>query len=1102
MIITKKRKTDLAGIQYLRLFWISILSLCIAVNTFAQVTVTANNVPIRQILNTIEKNTDYKFFYNDDFTALNKVASLNVNNESIDNVLTTLFSSSGISWKKKDQNQIVLVPSKTPDTNAQPSSNGQAHKITGIVTDATTGETLLGVSVFIEGTKVAVITDLNGIFSIDAPASASELVFSYIGYTTKRTMFGKQNTIKVALEQAIKGLDEIIVVGYGTQKKVNLTGSISSISTKEVENRPITQASQALAGLASGVTVSQGSGRPGNDGSEIRIRGIGTFSDAGKDPLVLIDGLAASLNDVDPNNIKSMTVLKDAASAAIYGTRAANGVILIETKRGEKGKLQISYNNYFGLQKVTELPDFLESWEYATLKGGYTAEEIAKYKDGSDPDNYPNVPHLKNLLNSGSGFQTNHNLSFTGGDANNSYLFSLGYLHQDGIVAKNSYDRYNFGLNIDSKIRKNLTLKVNLNGYSSGTKEPRQSSGDMTSIIAYAVREGPIFAGEKSDGTYGHQDDYSPEAWLSSESFTDRKNKNFLGGMELSWEIMNGLTLSGKAGYKYYNYTDQSYNATFIFDENKTVSPNSLSVNSGDNSILTLQSLLQYTKTIKKHSFSALAGFSQEAYRDDWTSASRDNFPNNSLYELNAGAASNMQNSGSGSEWALRSFFGRLNYSFNDKYLFEANARYDGTSRFPSNMRWGLFPSLSAGWRVSEEAFIKDNANWIDNLKLRASWGKLGNQNISNYPYQNVLNTGQNYTFGGTLASGIALTTLSNSNITWETTQVNNLGLDLTILKGMFDVTLDIFDKTTSDILYPKSVSSVLGLSTAEYNAGEVRNTGFEVTLNYRTSIGKVQIGLSPNFSYIKNQVTKLGEGLQQDIGKSLFVGQSIGAIYGYVADGLFVDEADVASYATQPIAGEPGVIRYKDISGPDGVPDGKVDATYDRKVIGSTTPKYSFGANLTAEYKGFDFSLLLQGLGGFQKQMGSYQAFAFYNAGQIQRWQADNAWTEANPNRNALYPKLTALSQGSENVQTSTFWNRNASFLRVKNLQVGYTFPKSMMQKVNINSLRIYFSGQNLFSLNNFYTGWDPEMYQGSGDNTPFYPITSVYTVGMNLKF
>jgi len=1069
-----------------------------------RLTFKMQDAKVIDVLSKIEDESEFFFLFNQKLVDVDRQVTVDAKNESIDKILSGIFENTNVTALVKDR-QIILTTA-----NLEMVVSEQQKSVSGKVTDSS-GASLPGVAVIVKGTTSGSITDSNGSYSISNVPMDATLQFSFVGMKMQEIAVGGKTTINVKLEEETFGIEEVVAVGYGTQKKVNLTGSLSSVSEKELESRPITQTSQALAGLVTGVSVSQGSGRPGSDGAEIRIRGMGTFfkldGQYQNDPLVLIDGLAGNLNDVEPNNIQSISVLKDAASAAIYGTRAANGVILIETKRGQKGKLQISYNNYIGWQKVTELPEFLESWEYATYKNvaapnSYPADEIAKYKDGSDPDNFPNVPHLKNLLNSGSGFQTNHNVSFMGGDDKNSYLLSLGYLSQDGLVAENTYARYNFGLNFDSQIKENLNLKVNLNGYSQNTDEPRASYGDVGSIIGFAVREAPIYAGRKSDGTYGRQDDFSPEAWLASESFTNNKGKNFLGGIELSWEIIKGLTLSGKAGYKYYTYTNQSYNSTFVFDASKTVGPSSLSVRSGDNSLVTLQSLLRYTKTIDKHNITALAGFSQESYRDDWINASRDKFPNNSLYELNAGASGNMQNGGFGSEWGLRSYFGRINYDFNGKYLFEANARYDGTSRFPSSGRWGLFPSLSAGWRVSEESFIKDNISWINNLKLRASWGKLGNQNIGTYPYQNVLSLGQNYTFGGALTSGIALTKLANADITWEKTQVIDIGLDLSVLKDQLSITFDYFDKTTSDILYPKSVSKVLGLETSEYNAGEVKNTGFEIFLNYHTSIGKLNIGVSPNFSYVKNKVTKLADGEPQDIGKGLFVGQPIGAIYGFVADGIFKDAADVASYATQPIAGEPGVIRFKDISGPDGVPDGKVDETNDRKVIGSTTPKYYYGATITADYKGFDFSMLWQGLGGFEKQMGSYMAFAFYNSGQIQRWQADGAWTEANPDVNAIYPKLTNLNMGSENVQSSTFMNRNASFLRLKNLQVGYTIPKSVIQKIKLSNLRIFYSGQNLLSFNHFYTGWDPEMYQATGDSPNFYPITAVHTFGINVKF
>ena len=983
--------------------------------------------------------------------------------------------------------------------------------ITGQIA-AADGKPIANASIIEKGTSRGTMSLEDGSFKISISSENATLLVSAVGYMNKEVAVTPASTsYAVSLEATNNKLNEVVVVGYGTQKKVNLTGSVSMVSAKDIENRPITQASQALAGLSTGVTVSQASGQPGNNGAGITIRGIGSYG-AGGGPLVLVDGLATSINDVDPNNIASISILKDAASASIYGSRAANGVILIETKRGKTGKLQVNYNGYAGWQKATNLPNFVPSWEYATLRNEgnanmgaspvYTDEEIQKFKDQSDPDNYPNVPHFNNLLTSGSGFQTSHNLSFMGGNDKNRYLFSATYLSQDGIVAENGYKRYNFMLNDDGKLTDNLTLKVSLNGYTADQQSPRQYDGGMNSMINFAVREGPVYAGLKSDGTYGYQDNYSPEAWLASNSFYKGTNKYFLGGADLSWQPFKGFTLSGKVGYNFWSYYNKDYASDFQFDANKYVGPNNLSVTSGQGTQLTLQSLATYNKTIGEHAFAILAGVSEEKYNDWYLTGYRKDFPTALIYEVNAGSATGMSNGGSASEWAMRSYFGRLNYAFKDKYLFEANLRADGTSRFPSAGRWGYFPSFSAGWRISQESFIQDNFTWINELKLRASWGKLGNQNVGTYPYQNLVSLGQNYPFGGVLASGAATTRLSNADITWETTTTTDIGLDMNVLKGKLGLVLDVFNKNTTGVLYTVATSSVLGMSTSPVNVGSVKNTGFEAALNYRESIGKFNFSISPNFSYIKNRITSLANGLKQDIGSGLFVGQPLGIIYGYVADGLFVDENDIAKYPTQPYAAEPGFVRYKDIGGPDGVPDGIVDATYDRKVIGNTVPKYTYGLTLTADYKGFDLYVLAQGLGGYEKQIGSYEAYAFYNGGQIQQWQVDNRWTADNPNPNAQYPKLTSLNMGSGTIMSSTYWNRDASFIRLKNLQVGYTLPTSLIQKAKLSRVRIYFSGQNLFSFNHFYKGWDPEMGMSTGDGSQFYPLTTVYTFGINANF
>ena len=1084
------------------LFLVSVLQV-MALDGNSQATRISLNyesTSLKNILATIENETNYYFLYSSAIVDTNQKLSINVDNKDITDVLKELLNDTGIEYEIKGRQILLKGNDELVGKVAQ-----QTLGVAGKVTDAS-GTALPGVAVIVKGTNQGMVTGVDGAYSLSNVPADGILVFSFVGMKSLEIFVDGKSSIDVILQEESIGLEEVVAVGYGTQKKVNLTGSVTSVNSETLENRPITQASQALSGLAAGVTVSQNSSRPDADGASIRIRGLGTFSGAGSSPLVIVDGMEAALNDVDPNNIKSISVLKDAASASIYGSKAANGVILVETKRGQKGKTQINYDSYFGWQKVTELPDFVESWEYATLRNeanknmgsgaAYTDAEIELFRNGSDPDNYPNVNHLKDLLTSNSGYQTKHNLTVTGGNANSQYLFSLGYLHQDGVVAENDYDRYNFQLNIDNQVLENVKFKASIGGYTSDRNEPRHGDGNMENMIWFAVREGAQYAGRKSDGTYGYQDNYSPEAWIDSESLMNYRKNQFMGSAELEWEILPGLSVSGQGSYKHYNRSEKNYLSTVIFDEYKTYGPNRLWLDNEFTNLLQLQTLVRYNKTFGDHSIALLGGASQEEYKQEWNLAYRQNFPNNSLYQLDAGSQDGMSNSGSGQEYGLRSFFGRLNYSFKDRYLVEVNTRYDGTSRFPKASRWGLFPSVSLGWRVSEESFMKDNVEWIDNLKLRTSWGQLGNQNIGYYPYQGVLNS-QTYSFGGSVASGLAVTNYVNKDITWETTTITDIGFDMTILGGLLDVTADYFNKKTSDILYSVASSKTLGLSTSESNNADVSNKGFEIALSYRPSIGDLKLRISPNFSYVKNEVTKLGGGVTADYSAGLFVGEPINAIYGYVADGLFVDEDDISSYASQPYSAQPGFIRYKDISGPDGVPDGKVDATYDRKVLGASFPKFSYGMTFTADYKGFDLMVLMQGLGGQKQQLGSYQGYALYNGGQIQRWQADNRWTEENPDRDAEYPKLTSLNNSSGVIMTSSYWLRDASFLRIKNIQLGYTLPDQMISGLGISKLRVYFSGQNMFTFSKSYPGWDPEIKAGN-----FYPITATYTFGLNLKF
>jgi TonB-linked SusC/RagA family outer membrane protein len=570
----------------------------------------------------------------------------------------------------------------------------------------------------------------------------------------------------------------------------------------------------------------------------------------------------------------------------------------------------------------------------------------------------------------------------------------------------------------------------------------------------------------------------------------------------LEYKIIDPLKVIVRGGYVFDNTNYKLWQADEQIDATTYAGPAKLNVNWNTRRELTFEGLVKYDKAFGNHNIGALAGYSQIESKYEYVTSYRDQFPTNGLYELNAGSSANQKNTGGASEWALVSYFARLQYSYLGKYLFEANVRYDGSSRFDQGNKFGLFPSFSAGWRMSEEKFIQEKLPWIYNLKLRGSWGELGNQQIGNYPYQANLTSGANAIWGNNVYPGIVLNTVANQDITWETTAITDIGLDLSVLDGKISLSVDYYDKTTRNILYNITTAGTLGLNSSPSNAGKVKNAGWDFNLIYKEKLGDFSFEIAPNFSIVNTEVLELSD-VEKDISKGLFIGGPLNAIYGYTADGLFVDNDDIKNSVTQPYNPVPGDIKYKDISGPNGVPDGKVDPEFDRSVIGQTSPTFTYGARISANYKSFDFSLTFDGAGGMLRYLNNMAGRAFANKSNVQQWMWDSRWTKENPNPDALYPRFYLHGGGTDEPYSylSTFWAWDASYLKIRSAQIGYNMPESVTNALKIQKLRIYLTGRNLLCFDNFFDGWDPELNVQTGEGV-HYPMSRTYILGLNVNF
>ncbi|SDK56327.1 TonB-linked outer membrane protein, SusC/RagA family [Pedobacter sp. ok626] len=983
---------------------------------------------------------------------------------------------------------------------------------------------LPGVNVKIADTQIGTTTDKDGVFSMDVKPG-DILIISFIGFKTITHKIERiSNGLQFTMEEDAFGLQDVVVVGFGKQKKVNLTGAVTAVSLDDLESRPITNASMALAGKVAGMQVTQNSGQPGADAGTLTIRGIGTLNNSA--PLVIIDGFEASFNDVDPKDIAAISVLKDAASASIYGNKAANGVILITTKRGRPGALKLKYDAYAAVQSVTRYPDLLNSYQYLTLMNEakvnsgfqpqYEDTYISHYKNITDPVRYRDYNwadfYFKPAL------QQNHYMQMSGGKDNIVYSMSAGYLNQSGIVDGTHSNKYNFRFNTQNSFLKNKArIGLTVAGYATNNTDLiNGAESTISRITQMAPTVIPRIEG------YGWTDWFYSDAIKDAGGGEKMDYTNFNSILNLSLNLTDRLNFEGAINYVINNDRQLSYApnvdlylVTRAADGTSIIGKNNSResyIRKSSNRYGTISSWanLNYTYNYKqKHHFKALTGFQQFQWRGNYFQSEIKRLSAN-LPFFSVGDPGSVKNNDWGSMETSLGFFGRINYDYDGKYLFEANIRYDGASKFAKDHKWGAFPSFSAGWRLSQEQFFK-GVDFIQDLKIRASWGKLGNQNIGNsYAGQDILGLGgsqTNYIFNNLDNVGAAISVIANKDLSWEETEQTNIGLDLQFLKD-FSLTADYYIKKTNKILLQLPISSTFGFTDVPYqNAGKMSNKGIEIALGYIKNVNDWQFKANLIAAHNTNRVLDL-KGLNPIIfdGAILKEGVNSTALYGYDTEGIYQSEGEIQKHlktfdqdgftlinAYAGLRALPGDVRFKDQNG-DGIIDDK-----DKVVLGHTSPDYVFSANLNVKYKAFDLTTFFEGTYGGRGWSAGQLVTPFFNGGYNgASWLMDR-WTAESPNN--TYQRVYFDNQRGN--LKSKYFVEDLSYLRLKNIELAYNFSEQWLSKISVKGLRLFVSGQNLFTITG-YKGFDPEASGNprAGSRIGNYPQVKTYTAGLNLNF
>ncbi|RXF68634.1 TonB-dependent receptor [Arcticibacter tournemirensis] len=1147
-----------------------------------KVTLNEKDVSLERLLSKLEETYNVSFVYSPHIVDSDRKVSISAKGSTLSEMLQQVLPPMGLTFNVTGE---VIVIKSSSESQAE----ALRFTVSGTVTDQKTGDPLPGVSVKVKGSTLGTVTNIQGKYSIDVPGARSVLVFSFVGFENEELEVSQTAVLNVVMKEKNNSLEEVVVVGYGTQKKVNVIGSVATINSKTIENRSATTLSSSLSGLAAGVYVRTTTGKPGADGASIMIRGTGTISSTS--PLVVIDGIVGSMDAVNPNDVDNISILKDAATAAIYGSAASNGVILITTKKGNKGKTNITYTGLSSIAKPNDVPEFIT--DYAThmrlVNEGYrnigqaavyTDATITQWEDAKANPNdlnekgfpnyaaYPNTDWANVVFDQNKLVQ-NHNLTLNGGTETTQYLMSAGYLNNPGTMPNTGADKYRLRVNLQSKVAKFLTLGTQTFG-----DLQKMSVADMNTVYSYLVATVPgVYP--QYNGLYGFpaakeesvtaNNPLASLYTLGGKNRVSRVNTTIFANID----ILKGLNFETKVHYdnaftenNTYSVPQERWNFATGAIGQSAAAPSQLttqySLAKGYNVII--DNVLRYNTTIRsKHDIGAILGYNQQYSNQYNFNASKKGLLDPSLTTLTAGSVMNSIG-GTETDWGLRSYFGRVNYAYKQRYLAEAVMRYDGSSKFGPDSKWGLFPAFSVGWRLSDEPFLSGLKRFADDLKLRASWGKTGSNGVSEYEHQAAYSSA-NYSFNGGVFTGLAPSKSGNSDLHWETTTTSNIGLSGTTFKGAMNFDIDVYKGFTSGILFiptiPRTVGTVVGPTK---NIAEVTKKGLELTLGYNGKLNKLRYSISGNFAYNTNKVDKykgkLQEGFITDASGNqvyssnlgtvstggntrIIEGHTINEYYLYPVykgsgtysnadgsvnvnggpkDGMIRTAEDMdwlqkmvaAGHRFQPADGiANNKIWYGDLIYADSNGDGIYGNVYDQQFTGkNSAPNINYGLNLNASYKGFDLSMIWSGSAG----MSYYWSVTYLNQSVVGLGKAVSTmiannhyyYNEANPNDpantiNARYPRLK--STDAQNGRQSNYYLYNASYVKLRNFQLGYSIPNKITRKLSMSSVRVYVAGENLLTISD-YPGQDPEVGPATTGTGLIYPTMRQYSLGLNVTF